>query len=388
MFRFSPVARVAPLCGVLLLTTAVSAIAPAIAAPGKGGKGKKAGADLSKPTAPQWAAKVADYEAALERDPASALTLFRQFIVDTPDLGVAEKVSAYEDAATRLVALDAAQLDAALALLKEGQTDADITAHQTRFRLVSAQSSLLRKGGRIDESQKLLEVTWPTVLASAPPSQIQGVLEERIATLKALDKAEQVEALVWQAMSKAPDLLQVPAFAPMMVIFYKGQNKREQELSWAKLNYVLVPFEERRITEATRRLNQAWASDGLNVNTARAFASAQSAPDVPNPLDAVELPQWPAAVQTALLQATQEGYLNNRLTALVSLGQAREAMLKAREALMRDPASAAAATRVAWVFKAADADVARSNAFLAYYNSGQGESPLDAYLAETPAVGK
>ena len=116
------------------------------------------------------------------------------------------------------------------------------------------------------------------------------------------------------------------------------------------------------------------------------FAAAQSEVEAPNPLQEVAAPTLPAPVKLALQQRLQSEANNeaspSRVAMYLILGEHRLAMLEAREILLRDPTGAAGTAEVARVFKAADGDVARANAFLQFYRTGQGENPLNEFLRE------
>ena len=380
-------------CAALLLATcgaptpAPAQDAPDQTAPAKPqGRGKKGTSPQAraKRAGDAWAEFLPQYMEQLSRDSQGAPALFGRFVGEHPDLPAYERVAATEDAARRLFERDAAQLDAALALL--GTAKANATELPERLSVANAQAFLLRAGGRLAQSEALLQAVWPEALVSTllNNQDRQDTLVQYVKTLSAQNKDAQAEALVWETLARYPMLLQIAEFRIMMERLFEHQNKREELLSWAKLDFMLMAFEEKNIASATQRLNQAWMGEELSVKAVREFARAQADVAAPNPLDAIALPQWPAPVQKALLEATQQNSLNTRVTALLALERPREAMLLAREALVRAPTSAVAVKRVALIFKAADGDVARANAFLAYYSSGQGENPLNAFLEQEP----
>ena len=121
---------------------------------------------------------------------------------------------------------------------------------------------------------------------------------------------------------------------------------------------------------------------------ANLFAQAQTDPATLNPLDGVPLPQLDMAPPRAQL-ADPNAKLSPvvRLTCLLMVGDYRGAMVLARSRLVVDVGNHDNALQVARVFKAKDADIARANQFLAYYQAGQGDNPLPAFLKETQAGG-
>ena len=337
----------------------------------------------AKPASAAWAALLPRYEAELKVEPQSALKLFRSFVADNPDLDADELISAYEDAATRLARLGGAQFDAAIALLEEGKPR---VAEDNRWpRLVALQAELLLKGGRAGQAEPLVAAVWPKALESGTSKLWRReLMREYVEVLSKREKPDQAESVLMETLAKYPDLLDGMGnyFCAAMLRLKEQQKDRAGQLTWAAAAFRLWPFDEKALAFSTDKLTKLWIKDDMTLNAARAFAVAQTDVKAPNPLDDVALPLWPAPVQSALLRSTQDGPFNGRIKAYLALGRYSEAMLLAREQLISKPTSPDSLKQVARVFKAADGDVARSNAFIAYYNSGQGENPMIAFLAE------
>ena len=294
-------------------------------------------------------------------------------------------MSAYEDAATRLAEVGSAQLDAAIALIEEAKPRA---ATDNRWpRLVVVQAQLLLAGSRPDQAETLIKGVWPKALESSTSKLWRReLMRHYIKALSAQGKVAQAENVLMETLAQYPNLLDSMGnyVCAEMLRLQEQKKDRAGQLTWAAAAFRLWPFDEKPLAFATYKLTKIWVADDKTLYAARAFAAAQNDAGAPNPLDEVELPLWPAPVQSALLRSTQEGVPGGRIKALLALGLYRDAMLLAREQLVINPTSPTALKQVAIVFKAADGDVARSNAFIAYYNSGQGENPMTAFLSEYP----
>lgn len=162
------------------------------------------------------------------------------------------------------------------------------------------------------------------------------------------------------------------------------QDKTEEALSWAKLQFMLCPFGKGAVEDATKDVNRCLSAGELTLAKVNAFAGAQADPAAPNPLDAVPLPTLDTkAVRALLADPSAKVSPGTRLTCLLVVGDYKGAMVLAKSRLVADVANQDNALEVARVFKAKDGDIARANQFLAYYQTGQGTNPLPAFLKET-----
>lgn len=373
--RSSFLRRLAPWCGVWLATAAWLGCA------WPGAAQQAAGADKQL-----HQSFVREFDEAAQKDAQGALALLRQFVDDHPDLSQDELLIVYQDSASSLYRRSRSQLEGALQLLEEAKSR--FPKGSLRYGLISEQASLLRRAKRLDEAAALMQENWPAALApNFSQTRRQEMLGEYVKVLQAQNQPDAAQAVLEQALERSWRILQWQEFHEMMVEVLAAQGRETQALSWAKLNFGLASFRAKDIASATRQLTQLWLRDANSAKAIRAFEAAQKEASAPNPLDEVALPVWPAALGKELEAATKGGVPQRRLAALIALGRTREAMVQAHEALMRDPASPAALEQVAWVFKAADSDVARANAFVSYYNEGEGENPMVAFLAETETGG-
>ena len=137
-------------------------------------------------------------------------------------------------------------------------------------------------------------------------------------------------------------------------------------------------FSDASISQASLLLTRVWLANDFARDKIAAFAAAQTDAAAPNPLDAVPLP----ALDVAALQGARVKE-NDKVRLLLLAGQLHEAMVQARRSLVNDPAGERGMYEAALVFKVADGDVARANLFLNFYQNGQGQNPLTAFLKET-----
>lgn len=166
-----------------------------------------------------------------------------------------------------------------------------------------------------------------------------------------------------------------------------AQGRGEEAASWAKLSFLMCPFREGDIQDATKAVTRALSAGELSVAKANLFAQAQTDPAAPNPLAKVPLPKLDEApLRAVLADAKSQAPLDTRLTCLMLTGDYRGAMVLAKSQLMQDVGNQDNALEVARIFKAKDGGIARANAFLAYYGQGQGDNPIPAFLKETQAA--
>lgn len=167
------------------------------------------------------------------------------------------------------------------------------------------------------------------------------------------------------------------------------QGKDDEALSWAKVTFMMCSFDDWGIGQATPAVTKCLTANELSVAKANAFAkaNAQVDPSAPNPLDAVPLPKFSTeAIKAQLADAHADLSPKTRISRLLTIGDYRGAMLLARSQLVADVGNQDNAREVARVFKAKDAGMARANGFLAFYQQGQGENPVPAFLKETEAA--
>ena len=171
----------------------------------------------------------------------------------------------------------------------------------------------------------------------------------------------------------------------------------DRALQWGKLFWAEVFYGKKSIERVTTSLNSIWAAQG-EFPKILAFARAQTepkpgeaAPD--NPLDAVEFPSFDAdsPVRSDLDQlrkTEQAGPWRGRVPSLVTLEIALQewepAMKRAQQLLLSDVNALDGPQQITRIFKAKDANVVRSNQFLAYLE-GKAPNPFPTFFQELDA---
>lgn len=163
-----------------------------------------------------------------------------------------------------------------------------------------------------------------------------------------------------------------------------AQDKTGEALSWAKLAFTLCRFDEGSIRDATKDVDRCLSAGELTLAKVNQFAAAQTDAAAPNPLDKVPLPKFDTtAIRAQLADPNDKSPFEGRLIEWLAIGDYRNAMLIAKSQLVGDVTNQDTALQVARVFKAKDGDIVRANQFLAYYQTGQGDNPIPAFLKET-----
>ena len=200
-------------------------------------------------------------------------------------------------------------------------------------------------------------------------------------------KPEDVTSVLLQSLAAHPGNIDFPRIGEGLVKNLLRQPGHEEEaLSYAKLYWMICEFDTQGISTATSLLQKAWMAKDLNAAQSTAFLKAQQDSSAPNPLTKIKLPAQDAAIISAELEKLPKDsrYTHTYITLLILQGKYDDAMLTARRLLLDDPTNNAsvAAEEIARVFKAADLNLVRANAFLQYFKTGQGANPLDDFFKE------
>ena len=324
-----------------------------------------------------------DFRAQVKQNPAVAPRLLQEFWQEQQNQTTNLLLTTSIEAARILWHTDRSNPDDAIALL-------DLTVQRfprtrSRFLVIEAKAEILRRADRLDEASALLEATWPQVQSRNLDPVMLPILSEWVEVLREQKKPEQAIELLQVALQGAPPLANWMNFYRLMVDAQTDAGHSEEALRWAALFFRVAPFEEDDIARATSAVARGWIQSNQMGNPAL-FTAAQTAVTAPNPLGKISPPTLPETVKVALQTRVQgdsdKDAAPSRIAILLFVGDYRSAMLEAREILLRDPMSAVGTAEVARVFKAADGDVARANAFLTFYRTGKGENPLIEFLRE------
>lgn len=371
----------APLCALFLLGMAPLTQAQDEDAP-------EAGAPAAKAT-PNLAIRrefLHSFRSAIARNPDAAASLLEEYLKQQQGRRDARLlIDIATEAALMLYRHDRAQPERAIDALD--LVVKRFPATRARFFAVKTQAEIFRTSGKPEEGLPLLREAWPQVKNDILDPVMTGVMGESVRTLRALQKPDEAVTLLHEALVTAPPLANWMSYYPMLIETLHDAKRDAEAMQWAALFFRVSPFQEADLQRSTVLVTSGWLKAG-EVDKPAAFALAQSQPEAPNPLQEVKAPALPDAVRLAL--AARVGQEKSATPARISmhlvLGQAREAMLDARELLLKNPKSPASVREVARVFKAADGDVARANAALLFYRDGEGPDPLKTFFAEAPAA--
>ena len=370
--RFFHLARFVPLYGALILTIG-SLNTPVEAAP-VGESAPLAGRQAFLP----------DFRVQVKDDPSLAPQLLREFWQNSPNQKVQFLITTSIEAARILWRGDHSQTENALSLLD--MTLQRFPDTRIRYLAVEAKVEILRKSDRLEEAAQLLETTWPQVKSRNLDKVMLPLLSEWVEVLQEQKKPEQAIELLQDTLQNASPLANWVNFYRLMIDAQVEAGHNEEALRWAGAFFRIAPFEDEDIARATARVTRLWLQDAKTMGNPALFTAAQGDVMASNPLQQVALPELSAPLR-ASLQARVKSEADkeaapSRIAMFLLLGETHAAMSEAREILLRDPTDPAGTSEVARVFKAADGDVARANAFLEFYRTGKGENPLIEFLRE------
>ena len=345
-------------------------------------------------------------ERALEAtDPEAALALMQKFGQNHPTLAADVRVTLLSEAAN--LAFDKLHdKDRALKIATQSRGEAkraveDGAPDFLLARAVLVEGRILMSAGQNEDAEALVggEENWKryALLLGDSNAWQRSYGEAAVGLLLSDLEMSKRPAL---AVSKIEELMQ---FNPSVIATNRAgvvdrmadnllnDDKSKEALGWGKLSFMLAGFDNDAIAGSTKLLARAWAKSG-DLEALRNFTKVQSGDtSVKNPLETVALPDVVSKKVTikVLGQTAGEweksGRVHDAIGAYVLTGQWLPAMQRAQDVWLNDPQSAAGAQEVGRVFKAADLDTKRGNAFVAYV-TGTGESnPLKEFLAQHAA---
>jgi len=239
-----------------------------------------------------------------------------------------------------------------------------------------------------------LRQNWTHILEvgqQGTPRDSAYLAHQYVWALEATGKGAEATPVLLQALTQMPGLLSGQgqmgdgSLYENLVAHLLQDGRKDEALQWAKLQYVLCPFDTAALERSTKLLARAWAANDSFAAIA-AFSTAQSDKSAPNPLSEVRLPVLDARVlqeQQARLaaltgKAATPAVVSDLITLDLALGRTGAAMQRARRLLQERLDSPVGAQEVARVFKAADLNTLSANEFLAYLQ-GKGTNPFPAF---------
>lgn len=256
------------------------------------------------------------------------------------------------------------------------------------YGMIGRKADVLVRSNRGDEASALLKTMWEGAMASPKHTNLSLVLSTYAGVLEQIGKKPEAMALRCQTVESSLAMVDQEWLCEQLANQQLENGQDGEALGWAKLHFMVCSFDEASITQATQFLTKVWMAKEMTPAKAQAFIKSQQEGGA-NPLRDVPLPPIDKAKVQAQIAALPAGASSGRITLLLVSGDTRGAMLQARRMLVDNPSSNAGVLEVCRVFKAADLDLRRANAFLQFYKSGQGENPVETFLKEaatTPAA--
>ena len=343
----------------------------------------------------------AKIEPLLATDPAAALPVTQSFLADHPALDPAQSTYLILDVAYQVYAQVPPEkrhqtAEPILALLDAGQKlwppvadpGAGGAALDGRSNLQKMAVRIELGENQLPAAQKRLESAWPLALNHFVADWVKLRRDLYVQQGKEAEVIPMIRATLLQRLQiyQSFDL----SLCQMMASELSARGQDEEALKWAKLNFVLCPYEQGPLQDAAQLLAQTWLAKDLSPTTAKAFAVAQTEEEAPNPLQEIALPKLEApfteAMAAALGPAKTRGDLGTVVGLLLLEGDTRSAMLSARTQLVASAGSPESLRQVARVFKARDLNLVRANQFLLAYQNGQDTNPLPAFFRDAPAT--
>ena len=272
--------------------------------------------------------------------------------------------------------------------------------------MVAAKANALAAQKKGVEAEAFLKENWPLLVQASQSANAysqraaRDTLQAYAAALAAQDKEAQFTQVLGQFLRHSPQFLNFwPGNTENWLLTelqsrLQKQEKWDEALSWAKLSYQLAPFDKKEIERSTQTLNKIWAARE-DFAAAGVFSRAQTDAALPNPLAKVPLPplsdegkailqKWIADMEGRQVVEFRVERTRDIVKARIALGtpgDLSEAMKTAVKLLKEHPESQEGSLLVCRVFKAADSNLIRANAFLSYMG-GEGANPIPEFLEE------
>lgn len=269
-------------------------------------------------------------------------------------------------------------VDAALSTVAQGEkTLGDQVPSPGYF--LTVKSEILVRADRLDETEALLSPAFES-FSQTKPAVARELLGYYTTLLKRQNKHERALEVVQEFVADNPAFTNDLGLIEQMTQRLLMTKRTDEALGWAKLYWMLAPYQEAGLSDATSLLIDVWTAKFLTPVKAQELVAAMQDESTPNPLSAVALP----TIERAAMQKQAAGARKapDRIGYLLLSGDDRAAMIEAQKLVLNNPTSPEGALQVCRVFKAHDLNVNRADGFLTYYNMGKGENPVTAFLKE------
>jgi hypothetical protein len=269
-------------------------------------------------------------------------------------------------------------------------------------RLVPGRAALLRLQKKPGEAATLLNSEWDNVMreAALDASFAKSALEQKVELSRERKKPEEAIVALQNALAQSPVISSTStpegAWLFQTLTDLLLEAKRGQDaVGVARLAFEQCGFDKYNIEAASVFLTRVWRKHDPTGKEVEAFAAAQSvAADSEggkkaNPLFNYPLPKVETAVWQDTLKQLPQGSTRLRINVLIAAGEYGTAMQEAEafHAQYGDKGGASATIGIieaCRVLKAADLNLVRANALLAFLQTKQGENPLPGFYKQYP----
>lgn len=298
-----------------------------------------------------------------------------QQILATDTLSPDQTLAIYQLVAT-IQTNDLKDIPAALASLDEGARKLPGTLNGSK--LILEKARLLLAEDRGDEAEVLMQKQWPEIKAAgydmtALPLFVQ-VLQRTGQDDLAIQTAEQTLSSRIENLGAAGELIR------MQINQLLAMGRSVEAERWAKLYFVLCPFDERAMGYAVRNLVLVWASKPTTPDTITQRIKTLQTPDATSSLHGCGIPLLDTDNVKKRLAASTRPV--ERISFLLLLNENAKAMVAARQLMLEQPLSNEGVLQVCRVFKANDLNIARANAFLEFQKTGRGKNPVNTFIEQ------
>jgi len=248
---------------------------------------------------------------AMNTDPASGIAATKDYLAKNPNYTISGRASLERLVAlTYLTKLNDAEgglafLDTSMAEVDKAKPGA--AQDLARVILLNARSRIYTEQRKYQEAVDLVDKNLPVMLKVNSFTFLDGLTIYG----KALDQLKQGQKMIpviQKALVAYPELMANSWVIGQLVNNMVAQGNGPAALGYAKLSWMVCPFDTKSISTATNLLTSTWFAIDLNAGKGNAFLAAQKDSTTPNPLTDIKLPAVDkTALDTALadLPATE-----------------------------------------------------------------------------------
>jgi hypothetical protein len=343
----------------------------------------------------EWQQIKLSAKADLAENPAQAIDTYKRFFGSRalhPSVGAAVTAAIAE--------LYVGLKDEANAVRIYEWAEKEYAAVPAAARLVPGRVSLLRLQKKPGEAVTLLNSEWDAVMreAALDASLAKSALEQKVELSRERKKPEDAVPALANALAQSPVLSSTPegmwVFQTLTDLLFEAKRGKEA-VGVARLAFEECGFDKYNIEAASVFLTRVWRKYDPSGKEVEAFAAAQSvAADSAegkkaNPLFNYAPPKIADTVWQDALKQLPTGSARLRINVLIAAGEYGTAMQEAEafHAQYGDKGGASATIGIieaCRVLKAADLNLVRANALLAFLQTKQGDNPLPGFYKQYP----